>query len=153
VIARLVVLTILGVVVVATSCLYARSRALRSAPGAGLSGPVAAPATLTALLPDGGWLVVTTPWCAACSTATGLLAAHRPGQPVVTVDATTNSVVHGLEIQRVPTVLAISPTGDITTRLVGIEAVRSHLHSAATQLEQTSHQPSAVRNQPGTFLS
>ncbi len=77
------------------------------------------------------WVIFTTPLCASCEGVRAALVAHDPDSHVVTVDATVHPELSDrYGVRRAPTTVLADPTGRITERLVGPEAVLDHLRDA-----------------------
>jgi hypothetical protein len=108
---------------------FTLARAGRADVGRGATGLPDVPAALR----HGGaaWIVFTTPMCVGCRSVEQLLAAERPGERVVLVDATIDpDLAARWDIRRAPTTLHADAKGRVTSRLVGVEAVRRHLVDA-----------------------
>jgi glutaredoxin len=78
------------------------------------------------------WIIFTTPMCVGCRSVEQLLAEHRPDERVVLVDATTDpDLAARWDVRRAPTTLHADASGQVTARLVGVEAVRRHVVDAS----------------------
>lgn len=74
------------------------------------------------------WVIFTTPLCVSCDAVRADLVAHDPTSRVVTIDATERpDLSDRYGVRRAPTTILADPSGRITERLVGPEAVRAHL--------------------------
>ena len=78
------------------------------------------------------WVIFTTRYCASCGPVADELAAAFPGDAVVTLDVADHpDLARELSVRRAPTVFGVDRLGDVTRRLVGADAVRSHLRARA----------------------
>jgi hypothetical protein len=74
------------------------------------------------------WVIFTTPLCVSCDAVRADLLAHDPTSTVLTIDATERpDLSDRYGVRRAPTTILADPSGRITERLVGPEAVRAHL--------------------------
>jgi hypothetical protein len=125
------VVVILGVAAVVTVA-YRRRRDRDERLGAvdGASGHARWP-DLPADLTTGAtsmWVIFTTPLCVSCDAVRADLLAHDPAGHVVTIDATERpELADRYGVRRAPTTILADPSGRVTERLVGPEAVRAHL--------------------------
>ena len=79
---------------------------------------------------DRTWVVFTSPYCATCGPVADRLQASDPLARVVRVDATREPhLADAFSIRSAPTVLLADGAGNVTTRLVGAEAVDSYVRS------------------------
>jgi len=81
---------------------------------------------------DRTWVVFTTPYCATCGPVEEQLRASDPGAHVVRVDATREpALAEAFSVRAAPTVLLADAAGEVTTRLVGAEAVDAYVRNPA----------------------
>src|SRR5689334_23328734 len=79
-----------------------------------------------------GWVIFTTPVCAACRQVEAALHRERPDEHVVLVDVTTRpDLGERYDVRRAPTTLAVDAAGRVAARLVGVEDVVAHLRTVA----------------------
>ncbi len=79
---------------------------------------------------DRTWVVFTSPYCATCGPVEARLRASDPEARVVKVDATREpELADAFSIRSAPTVLLADGGGNVTTRLVGAEAVAAYVRS------------------------
>jgi thiol-disulfide isomerase/thioredoxin len=77
------------------------------------------------------WVVFTTPYCATCEPVVKAL--QSKGDRVVKVDATREPrLADDFRIKAAPTALLADATGEVQTRLVGADAVRDYVRTAAS---------------------
>ncbi len=120
-IARLLVAVLVGLAVVGAARLRAR-RAARAQ-----LRPLPAPVDIKRWLPDGGWAVLSTPWCASCGPAVDLLES-LPAAAVSRIDVTEEpELATALDAQRAPTALRFGPDGSVSERLEGFAAIRARV--------------------------
>jgi hypothetical protein len=92
----------------------------------GASGFPALPVDLRG--PTTTWVVLSTPMCATCGPVTERLHAAFPNDTVTRIDVSSRpSLAEDYDLRRAPTVIRAEPSGAVTHRLVGPEAVASHL--------------------------
>ena len=73
------------------------------------------------------WVLFTSPYCATCGPVEARLRAWDPDARVVKVDATREPhLADAFFIRSAPTVLLADGAGNVTTRLVGAEAVDAY---------------------------
>lgn len=76
------------------------------------------------------WVIFTSPYCATCDPVEARLRASDPDARVVKVDATREPhLADAFFIRSAPTVLLADGAGNVTTRLVGAEAVADYVRS------------------------
>ena len=74
------------------------------------------------------WVLFTSPYCATCGPVEARLRAWDPDARVVKVDATREPhLADAFFIRSAPTVLLADGAGNVTTRLVGAEAVTEYV--------------------------
>lgn len=74
------------------------------------------------------WVLFTSPYCATCGPVEARLRAWDPDARVVKVDATREPhLADAFAIRSAPTVLLADGAGNVTTRLVGAEAVTEYV--------------------------
>ncbi|KAA0233320.1 MAG: hypothetical protein JJLCMIEE_00403 [Acidimicrobiales bacterium] len=123
---RLLVVALL-VVVMAFVALIRRRQSSRST----LDGQTRLPDDLVGGSPV-TWIVFTTPYCVSCDAVAEMLRADDPAAWVRVTDVSERpDLVRELGIRRAPTTLLADTDGRIRLKLVGLEAVREHLHSPA----------------------
>ncbi len=75
-------------------------------------------------LSGGGWLVLSTPWCASCGPAADLLGSLG-AQDVVRVDVTVEpELARRADARQAPTALRVDTSGVVVSRLEGVAAIR-----------------------------
>jgi thiol-disulfide isomerase/thioredoxin len=125
---RLLVVAAVVVLLAAAPALYRRRQERLQRP------PAATPPVPAHLLggADRTWVLFTTPWCASCVPVEERLRASDPYARVVKVDATRQRDLAGtFAIRTAPTVLLADARGQVTARLVGIEAVNEFVATGA----------------------
>ena len=81
----------------------------------------------------GGWVVFTTPYCAACEPVKERLREIDPDTPVRTVDATREPrLAEACQVRSAPTVLLTDSEGNVRRRLVGATAVGDYADRVAS---------------------
>ncbi|MGH9268865.1 MAG: thioredoxin family protein [Acidimicrobiales bacterium] len=76
------------------------------------------------------WVVFGTPLCANCGPASESLATFDPAARVVRVDATREpALARAFDVRAAPTALLADRDGQVSTRLVGAEAVSAYVRS------------------------
>lgn len=74
------------------------------------------------------WVLFTSPYCATCGPVEARLRAWDPDARVVRVDATREPhLADAFSIRSAPTVLLADGAGNVTTRLVGADAVTEYV--------------------------
>ncbi|HET7720987.1 MAG TPA: thioredoxin family protein [Acidimicrobiales bacterium] len=74
------------------------------------------------------WVLFTSPYCATCGPVEDRLRASDPEARLVKVDATREPhLASAFSIRSAPTVLLADGAGNVTTRLVGAEAVTEYV--------------------------
>lgn len=136
-------LRLLLLVVLAGGIVWLRAALHRARASDERRGVDALPTVPSALRGGGAaWIVFTTPTCVACRTVTGLITESRPGDLVVTVDASTDpELAERWEVRRAPTTLQTDADGRVMARLVGADAVRRHLAASPTERNEVDSEP------------
>jgi hypothetical protein len=78
------------------------------------------------------WVLFTSPYCATCGPVEARIRASDPEARLVKVDATREPhLADAFRIRSAPTVLLADAGGNVTTRLVGAEAVTEYVAGLA----------------------